>query len=190
MADSSASTPQGARRNKRPWTMHEDAKLIDALMNLHVSGKYSSTDNGFKPGYLKAVQQLLDVSLPNSGLKAGPHIKSRIKTLKANFSIVHDMLVDTNTGGFGFRWDSKTCCIDAEAQVWNEYIKSHKSAANFRGKPLSFYEKLCTLFGKDRATQSQAIDLGDEDTLEEMPTTPVTSPTDVDRDMFHRLDRW
>ena len=123
MADSSASVPRGAGRNKRPWTTHEDAKLIDALMDLHVSGKYSGADNGFKPGYLKAVQQLLEVSLPNSGLKAEPHIKSRMKTLKANFSIVYDMLVGTNTSGFGFRWDSETCCIDAEDQVWNEYIK-------------------------------------------------------------------
>nr|XP_043627938.1 uncharacterized protein LOC122599483 [Erigeron canadensis] len=178
MADSSSSVPRGARRNKRPWTTHEDAKLIDALMDLHTSGKYSGADNGFKPGYLKAVEQMLDVSLPTSGLKAEPHIKSRMKTLKANFSIVHDMLVGTNTSGFG--WNSETCCIDAEEQVWNEYIKSHKGAGSFRGKPLPFYEKLCTIFGKDRATGSQAVDLGDEDIVEERPSTPVTSPIDVD----------
>nr|XP_043638430.1 uncharacterized protein LOC122609452 [Erigeron canadensis] len=152
---------KGAGRNKRPWTVEEDAKLIDALMELHVSGKYSGADNGFKPGYLKAVQSLLDVSLPNAGLKADPHIKSRMKTLKSNFSTVHDMLVGTNTSGFG--WNSKTCCIDAEDQVWDEYIKYHKTAAYFRGKPLPFYEKLCSIFGKDRATGSRAEDLGDED---------------------------
>nr|XP_043630030.1 uncharacterized protein LOC122601328 [Erigeron canadensis] len=185
MADSSSSVLRGAGRNKRPWTTHEDAKLIDALMDLHTSGKYSGADNGFKPGYHKAVEQLLEVSLPDSGLKADPHIKSRMKTLKANFSVVHDMLVGTNTSGFG--WNSETCCIDAEDQVWNEYIKSHKTAASFRGKPLPFYEKLCTIFGKDRATGSQAVDLGDEDTLEDSPVTPVTSPPittplDVDTD--------
>ena len=77
-----ASVTRGAGKNKRPWTSEEDAKLIDALMELHVTGKYSGADNGFKPGYEKAVQALLDVSLPNSGLKADPHIKSRLKTLK------------------------------------------------------------------------------------------------------------
>ncbi|GKF64580.1 hypothetical protein Tco_0188028, partial [Tanacetum coccineum] len=68
--------PRGSRKNKRVWTADEDAKLIDALMELHESGKYSGVDNGFKPGYDKAVQTLLDVSLPNSGLKADPHIRS------------------------------------------------------------------------------------------------------------------
>ncbi|CAH1453451.1 unnamed protein product [Lactuca virosa] len=31
-------------------------------MELHVSGKYGSADNRFKPSYLKAVQQLLDAN--------------------------------------------------------------------------------------------------------------------------------
>ncbi|CAI9304440.1 unnamed protein product [Lactuca saligna] len=40
--------------------VEEDAKLIESLLELHVSGKYGGADNGFKPEYLKAVQQLLD----------------------------------------------------------------------------------------------------------------------------------
>ncbi|GKE65039.1 hypothetical protein Tco_1519200, partial [Tanacetum coccineum] len=55
--------PRGAGKNKRVWTANEDVKLIDALMELHKSSKYSGGDNGFKPGYDKAVQTLLDVSL-------------------------------------------------------------------------------------------------------------------------------
>ena len=121
MAESSV--PKGPSKNKRSWTANEDERLIDALMELHVSGKYSGADNGFKPGYFKAVQQLLDVSLPNSGLKAEPHIKSRLKTLKSNFSIVHDMLLGTDTSGFSFKWDSETCCVDAEDKVWTDYCK-------------------------------------------------------------------
>ncbi|PWA61177.1 hypothetical protein CTI12_AA373840 [Artemisia annua] len=142
-------------------------------MKLHVSGKYSGADNGFKPSYFKAVQQLLDVSLPNSGFKAEPHIKSRLKTLKSNFSIVHDMLLGTDTSGFSFKWDSETCCVDAEDKVWTDYCKTHKGAANFKGKPLPFYEKLCTIFGKDRATGSGAIDLGDDDVAQEIPMSPI-----------------
>ncbi|PWA79943.1 hypothetical protein CTI12_AA104790 [Artemisia annua] len=77
----------------------KDEKLIDALMVLHASGKYG-TENGFKPGYNLVVQNLLDVSLPNSGLKADPHIKSRLKTRRANFRIMHDMILGSNTSGF------------------------------------------------------------------------------------------
>jgi len=171
MAESSV--PKGPGKNKRGWTSNEDEKLIDALMELHVSGKYSGADNGFKPGYFKAVQQLLDVSLPNSGLKAEPHIKSRLKTLKSNFSVVHDMLLGTDTSGFSFKWDSETCCVDAEDKVWTEYCKTHKGAANFKGKPLPFYEKLCTIFGKDRATGSRAIDLGDDEVVQETQMSPI-----------------
>ena len=68
MADSNI--VRGVTRTKHTWTNDEDAKLIDALMEVHASGKYAGADNGFNPGYLNGVQQLLDVSLPNSGLKA------------------------------------------------------------------------------------------------------------------------
>ncbi|KAI3714769.1 hypothetical protein L6452_21728 [Arctium lappa] len=60
--------------------------------------------------------------------------------------------------------------------VWDEYVKSHKGAANFRGKPFPFYDKLCTIFGKDRATGSKAIDLGEEDDV--VPETQRSSPID------------
>ncbi|PWA51283.1 hypothetical protein CTI12_AA465020 [Artemisia annua] len=176
---SDANVIRGAGKNKRPWTSEEDAKLIDALMELHVSGKYSGADNGFKPGYEKAVQALLDVSLPNSGLKADPHIKSRLKTLKKNFSIVHDMLSGTGaTSGFG--WDPEKCVLSAPDDVWTAYLKDKKYAAPFRNKALPYYEKLCTIFGKDRATGSRAEDLGDDEIVQE---TSLVSPIDVDADV-------
>nr|KAJ0200969.1 hypothetical protein LSAT_V11C600299580 [Lactuca sativa] len=111
-----------AGRNKHTWTTEEDAKLIEALLELDVSEKYGGADNGFKPSYLKVVQQLLDVSLPNSGLKVGPHIKSRMKTWKKHFNIVHEMVYGTNTSGFG--WDTDKWCVTADAEVWDEYIKA------------------------------------------------------------------
>lgn len=118
-----------AGRNKHTWTTEEDAKLIEALLELHVSGKYGGANNGFKPGYLKAMQQLQDASLPNSGLKVEPHIKSRMKTSKNHFNTVHDMVYGTNTSRFG--WDTDKCCVTVDAEVWDEYIKSHKGAACF-----------------------------------------------------------
>ncbi|GKB40554.1 hypothetical protein Tco_0885496 [Tanacetum coccineum] len=125
-----SNAPKGPGKNKRQWIANEDEKLIDALMELHVSGKYSGADNGFKPEYYKAVQQLLD--------------------------------------------DSKTCFVDAEDKVWTDYYKTHKGVANFKGKPLPFYEKLCTIFGKDRATRSQAIDHGDDDVVQERHPLKLT----------------
>ena len=72
MTDSpTAKPPKRPVRLKRTWKPQEDEKLMDAMMELHASGKYAA-DNGFKPGYAQAIKDLLDVSLPNSGLQAEP----------------------------------------------------------------------------------------------------------------------
>nr|KAJ0224463.1 hypothetical protein LSAT_V11C100049910 [Lactuca sativa] len=163
-----------AGRNKHTWITEEDAKLIEVFLELNVSGKYGGADNGFKHGYLKAVQQLLDIRLPNSGLKAEPHIKSRMKTWKNHFNIMRDMAYGTNTSGFG--WDTDKCYVTADAEVWDEYIKSHKGAACFRDKPFPQFDNLCKIFGKDRATGHGATNLG-EDVTEE---TQRNSSVDVE----------
>ncbi|KAL7602183.1 hypothetical protein Lser_V15G26692 [Lactuca serriola] len=110
-----------AGRNKHTWTTEEDAKLIEALLELLVSGKYGGTDNRFKPGYLKAMQQLLDVN---------------------------------------------KCCVTADAEVWDEYIKIHRGAACFRDKQFPQFDNLCKIFERDKATGHGATDLGEDVTKE------------------------
>ncbi|GJT11013.1 RNA-directed DNA polymerase, eukaryota [Tanacetum coccineum] len=159
-------------RNKRSWTPTEDEQLVNALMELHASGKYPYTDNGFKPRYFLAVQRLLDISLPNSGLKADPHIKSRLKTLKNNFIIVNDILADKDTNGFS--WDPERCRLTASDQVWNDYIKANKNGPHLKDKTFPFYEKLSVIFGKERGMGSRAVDLGgEEDEADSQQSTPI-----------------
>ncbi|KAL7589031.1 hypothetical protein Lser_V15G37355 [Lactuca serriola] len=146
-------------RNKHTWTTKEDARFIETLFELHVSEKYSGADNGFKPGYLKAMQQLQNVSLCNSGLKAWPHIKSMTKTWKNHFNIMHNMIYGTNTSEFG--WDTNKCCVTADAEVWDEFTKSHKGVACFRDKPFPQFDNLCEIFGKDRVAGNGSTDLGE-----------------------------
>ena len=71
--------------------------------------KRQKPDNGFKPGFYTEVEKKLSVSLPGAGLKAKPHIESRIKTIKKEFNIVYDMLYGPNTSGFGWNNDKKMC---------------------------------------------------------------------------------
>ncbi|GKB72185.1 hypothetical protein Tco_0933597 [Tanacetum coccineum] len=97
-------------------------------------------------------------------------------TLVYAMCIVHDMLLGTDTRGFSFKWDSETTCVDVEDKVWSDYCKTHEGDANFKGTPLPFQEKLCTIFGKDRAMSSRAIDPGDDDVVQETSM----SPTEVD----------
>ncbi|CAI9266214.1 unnamed protein product [Lactuca saligna] len=120
------------------------------------------------------MQQLLDVSLPNSGLKAKDPIKSRMKTWKNHFNIVHDMVYGINTSGFGC--DTDKCCVTTNAEVWDEYIKSHKVASCFRDKAFPQFDSICKIFRKDRATGHGATNLG-EDVIEE---TQRSSPANVE----------
>uniref|UniRef100_A0A5B7BF87 Myb/SANT-like domain-containing protein n=1 Tax=Davidia involucrata TaxID=16924 RepID=A0A5B7BF87_DAVIN len=151
--DSSPLEDRGPGKNKKKWTEHEDEKLVEAMFNVVNTGKHRA-DNGFKPGFYGAVEKELNVKLPDAGIRAKPHIESRIKTMKKDFNIVYDMIYGPNTSGFG--WDADKKCVVAEPPVWEDYIKSHKGAAQFKNKPLPHFEELLIIFGKDRATGRNA----------------------------------
>ena len=65
----------------RNWSKIEDAKLVDALVNMVNVGGYKA-DNGFKSGYLQHLKQALKISLSDSNILGEPHIESKIKTMK------------------------------------------------------------------------------------------------------------
>ncbi|XP_024977604.1 uncharacterized protein At2g29880-like [Cynara cardunculus var. scolymus] len=58
----------------------------------------------------------------------------------------------------GFGYDSVKHCVVAEDQVWEAYLQVHKRAGKWKNKPYPFYEDLCIIFGKDRATGNRARD--------------------------------
>ncbi|KAD4585989.1 hypothetical protein E3N88_23590 [Mikania micrantha] len=145
---------RGPRKNKKKWNEKEDEKLVAAMLDVLNSGSNYKSDNGFKPGFFNAVEQQLAISLPNAGIKTKPHIESRIKTMKSDWSAVHDMLSWNNMSGFG--WDYNNDMLDAPQPVWQAYIQVHKNAAKWRGKKFPHYWDLCIVFGKDRANERDA----------------------------------
>ncbi|KAK6115433.1 hypothetical protein DH2020_007702 [Rehmannia glutinosa] len=162
---------RGRGKNKRKWKHEEDMKLVETLLDMVNLGMYKA-ENGFKPGYLNYVEDKMQTSLPNSGLKAKPHIESRIKTLKRDFHIVYDMLNGPNTSGFGM--DPIKKCITAEKAVWDSYLQSHPTHASWQNKPFPFYDDLITIFGKDR----NRINLqGPTDMMEEIQREEVNNDT-------------
>ena len=52
----------------------EDLKLIEAMMNLHNTGRFT-VGGGFKPEFLSVVEKILALTMPDSEIKAKPHIK-------------------------------------------------------------------------------------------------------------------
>ncbi|KAF4382875.1 hypothetical protein G4B88_021658 [Cannabis sativa] len=68
--------------------------------------------------------------MPGCDIQAKPYIESRMKTLKTDFQIVHEMLTGSFCSGFG--WDSNRKTVTAEKSVWEAYLQSHKEAAHSR----------------------------------------------------------
>ena len=58
----------------------------------------------FKPGYLKILEEKISTKLPNAGLRAKPHIESRMRTSKREFQVIYEILTRPTTSGFG--WDN------------------------------------------------------------------------------------
>ena len=80
-------------------------------------------DNRFKHGFLQAVKEALSKLLPNTGIKAKPHIESRMKTMKKDWIIIYDMM-NNYTSGFGtFTWDYDKVCVITASNVWESYLQ-------------------------------------------------------------------
>ncbi|KAK9279734.1 hypothetical protein L1049_013416 [Liquidambar formosana] len=102
--DSTASTP--VVRLKHQWTPLEDETLVQGLYELYTMGTWKC-DTGFKSGYLLQLEKMLAQTLPGSGLKACPHIESRVKTSKRQTMAIADMF----TIGSGFSWNEEDTMV-------------------------------------------------------------------------------
>ncbi|KAK4558151.1 hypothetical protein RGQ29_007779 [Quercus rubra] len=148
--------------SKQKWTPTEDIKLVEALVEYHHE-KEGNPKNKFKPKYLKILEGKISTKLPNAGLRAKLHIESRLRTLKREFQVIHEMLTGPNTSGFG--WDIMRKCVTVENDEWDAYVQSHKRVTTCRKKSFPHYEDLCIVYAKDHAIgkDSQApIDVVEE----------------------------
>lgn len=75
-------------------------------------------DNGFRTGYLSALEKYLANRFPGTDLKADPHILSKIHVWKKQHSSLSTMM---SMSGFG--WDDRTCQIVVDDPVWEAYVR-------------------------------------------------------------------
>uniref|UniRef100_A0A803N8N9 Myb/SANT-like domain-containing protein n=1 Tax=Chenopodium quinoa TaxID=63459 RepID=A0A803N8N9_CHEQI len=96
---------------------------------------------------MNKLEEMIKSVLPNCGLKANPHIESRIKHWTEKYSAMAEML---STSGFG--WDSDKKMLQVEKTVFDEWAKAHKKAKGLDGVLFPHYETLAEIYAKDKAT--------------------------------------
>ena len=115
--EESGACGNGRGRNKRFWTADEDKVLVSALLEL-ATDPHWKCENGFRNGYMVRLEEIIGKALPRSGLKATPHIDSRLKTLVSKFRAIAQMLSTS-----GFMWDDDKKMISVDRSVYDEYCK-------------------------------------------------------------------
>jgi hypothetical protein len=110
---------RGRGKHKRAWSPQEDQVLVESLHYLSTDPQWKA-DTGFKNGYLLRLEEMIRDKIPNSGLKANPHIESRIKLLKQKYNGIMDMLKMS-----GFKWDSTRNIIACEKSAYDQHCQVH-----------------------------------------------------------------
>ncbi|KAI9128790.1 hypothetical protein K1719_000273 [Acacia pycnantha] len=113
------------------WSTKEDKFLIDCLLTLKVEQKWMA-DNDFKAGFANALQSMMEQKLPGYGIKATPHITSRIKTLKHLWQMAYDMVYGPNTSGFEQACGGVDVIGSRSTQAKNDWYDDYEEATKWK----------------------------------------------------------
>ena len=103
---------------RRTWTRDEEEALLTILEDVVARGQRCDTGS-FKSGTINMIERSLSDMCPQSGLKANPHIESKLKKWKKQYGIVYDML---NKSGFG--WNDSLKCVEVDSdEAWRSYVQ-------------------------------------------------------------------
>ncbi|KAB2632549.1 hypothetical protein D8674_028796 [Pyrus ussuriensis x Pyrus communis] len=139
----------------RNWIDHEEDVLLTILKEMVVDGVKCETDS-FKAGTFVTVASKMREQIPIINIKP-KHLQNKLKCLKEKYSFAYDMM---NTSGFG--WDDEQKCVVVDSdEILQEWVKKHPNASCKPNKPFPLYPRLCTVFGRDRATGSMAESAAD-----------------------------
>ncbi|KAL0364130.1 UNVERIFIED_CONTAM: hypothetical protein Sangu_0510600 [Sesamum angustifolium] len=120
--------------SRRIWSFVGEESLLVAKKEIARNGWKS--DNGFRTGYLGALEQLMNKSYPNSGLKSNPHISSKIQVWKKTYSCLSGMLSKSEFG-----WDGSAHVVTDNDDVFHSYFKVDPFAPKLRHKSFPYYPR-------------------------------------------------
>ncbi|KAF4402127.1 hypothetical protein G4B88_017639 [Cannabis sativa] len=157
MEATSQSTPIGGKKHQ--WTSIEDLKLVECLIDMCNIGKWKANN-------------------------AQPHINSRLKILKRQYTTISHML---GPSASGFGWSEELKCVVADKIVFDDWVKfnSHPTTKGLLNKLFSYYNELAIVYGKNRATGDGTIRFSE--TLDEI-AEEINNGWNDDYDPFNTLD--
>ncbi|KAH7855776.1 hypothetical protein Vadar_028706 [Vaccinium darrowii] len=168
----------GKKAERFMWTPQMDDALIDALYNQHVEGNMVNQtfttlayDN-----VIKELREAFNMDLDKT------KIRNRLKTIKEHFGECYDLFKNRTSG---FAWCPITRTFSAEPEVWKELIAVQPSAEKWMTTPISNYDKLAEIFGKDRATGEGAATTKEK--LRRWST--IDAPTDTIEGVDHMVSQ-
>ncbi|KAK1258393.1 hypothetical protein QJS04_geneDACA006994 [Acorus gramineus] len=135
--------------NKHVWTSQEDLILVENMVELCVAGKIKA-DNGFKPGTFGEIEKMMHDKLPGCGIKAHPHIESRLKYLKNKYNAINEMLEH----GSGFAWDEDKKMVICEKTIYDGWVKD-EGLENIVNEDISVTQPRRTTPTGEEGTQSR-----------------------------------
>ncbi|CAN1760493.1 hypothetical protein LINPERHAP1_LOCUS7545 [Linum perenne] len=97
----------------------------------------------------------MEVLLVGHGIKANPHIKSRIKVFKKQFQIVQEL-----RGLSGVGWNDELKCVSTGDSSFSEHVQNHSGGWNRKSFPL--YDGLLVVFGQSHTNGNGAMVINED----------------------------
>ncbi|KAL6495854.1 hypothetical protein OROGR_030417 [Orobanche gracilis] len=129
------------KENYEAWTKEDSDELLNLIVDAIKSGMRDANGSISKLNVERIILPRLNAKIKFP--KTYNHYLSRMKWFKKQYNNMSSLM--RNNSGFG--WDPILKTFTASDEIWNEYLKSHPSHKNLRGKSMVDYEDLKIVFG-------------------------------------------
>ncbi|KAI8572453.1 hypothetical protein RHMOL_Rhmol01G0200000 [Rhododendron molle] len=95
-----------------------------------------SMENGFKPDFFTLLEKEMAKIMPESNIKASPHMNSKVKYWRQTYAKICDIV-----GLSRFGWDHVNKKIDVDDDAWKIYAEANpKKAKEVGGKRFPYFD--------------------------------------------------